>query len=76
MADRNKPLRWRRCKKEFGPETHELRRGQGPWLVVVQAFSEGGYFWYGCNKNTASEPPLSLEDAKAAAKAHVKASLR
>jgi hypothetical protein len=73
MSTRSKPARWSRRKPERmnGPEMHELRRGDES-LAIVQSYRSGGYFWYGGGKNTSDEPPQSLEDAKAAAAAHVK----
>ena len=67
-------MRWRRSPREgmSGPEIHRLCRGDEKLATVQAHRSCTGYFWYGGGKNTAGDPPLSLDDAKAAALAHIK----
>lgn len=71
---RAKPLRWSRPRHIgfAGPMYLELRR-DGVRLATVQAHDKGGgWFWYGGGVNTAGQR-LELEDAKRAAKAHIRA---
>lgn len=76
MSAKRRPARWRRCRTVFGPEVHELCRGDER-LATVQKRKDGDeYFWYGRIgdrvRNTASEQPLSLDKAKADAAAWIR----
>jgi len=66
-----KKLRWKKNKNgRYAPKSHSLSRGDG-WLAMVQE-CRGGWFWYGCGINTASQPAKSLFDAKKEALDYVK----
>jgi hypothetical protein len=72
-------LRWRKDRetgRAHGPESHSFTDGNGDWLVKVQS-KNGGWFWYGCGRNTASEQPIpTLDEAKRAAATHARAAIR
>jgi len=69
-------FRHRRLLGFGGTDAYDVKRN-GERVGAVQQHLGKGYFWYARNlddelRNTAGDPPLSLEEAKAAARAWVK----
>lgn len=67
LADREQQLCWRR------QESYELRQGERVLVTIAQ--TEGGWYWYDTERNTASSPNPDITKVKTDAEAHVRTTL-